>query len=167
MSQTLSTSVTASRTGRWLAVAAVVTSMAILGGCANHSASSSVYSYDQAQREQIVRNGTVTSVRPITIEQDRSSGVGMIAGGALGGVAGNAIGGGTGRALATVGGALLGALAGNAVENRTNRASGLEITVHLDNGETRVVAQEADVPLSVGQRVQVISGAGPTRVTPF
>ncbi len=28
-------------------------------------------------------------------------------------------------------------------------------------------AQEADVPISVGQRVQVISGAGPTRVTPM
>lgn len=167
MSQTLSTSAVTSRTGRWLAVAAVVTSMAVLGGCANRSASSSVYSYDQAQREQIVRNGTVTSVRPITIQDDKSSGVGLIAGGALGGVAGNAIGGGTGRALATVGGAILGALAGNAVENRAGRASGLEITVHLDNGETRVVAQEADVPFSVGQRVQVISGAGPTRVTPM
>jgi len=167
MSQTLSTSVVSSRTGRWLAVAAVVTSMAVLGGCANRSASSSVYSYDQAQREQIVRNGTVTSVRPITIEESKSSGVGLIAGGALGGVAGNAVGGGTGRAIATVGGALLGALAGNAVENRANRASGLEVTVRLDNGETRVIAQEADVPLSVGQRVQVISGAGPTRVAPF
>ncbi|CAM4253272.1 glycine zipper 2TM domain-containing protein [Bordetella muralis] len=167
MSQTLSTSVIAPRTGRWLAVAAVVTSMAVLGGCANRSASSSVYSYDQAQREQIVRNGTVTSVRPITIEEDKSSGVGMIAGGALGGVAGNAIGGGTGRAIATVGGAILGALAGNAVENRASRASGLEITVRLDNGETRVVAQEADTPFSVGQRVQVISGAGPTRVAPY
>lgn len=167
MSRTLSTSVIAPRTARWLAVAAVVTSMAVLGGCANRSASSSVYSYDQAQREQIVRNGTVTSVRPITIEEDKSSGVGMIAGGALGGVAGNAIGGGTGRAIATVGGAILGALAGNAVENRAGRASGLEITVRLDNGETRVVAQEADTPFSVGQRVQVISGAGPTRVAPY
>lgn len=167
MSQTLSTSVVTSRTGRWLAVAAVVTSMAMLGGCANRSASSSVYSYDQAQREQIVRNGTVTSVRPITIQDDKSSGAGVVAGGALGGVAGSAVGGGTGRALATVGGAILGALAGNAIENRAGRASGLEITVHLDNGETRVVAQEADVPISVGQRVQVISGAGPTRVTPY
>jgi outer membrane lipoprotein SlyB len=167
MSQNLSTSIAASRSGRWLAVAALVASMAVITGCANRSASSSVYSYDQAQREQIVRNGTVTAVRPITIEESKSSGVGLIAGGALGGVAGNAVGGGTGRAIATVGGALLGALAGNAVENRANRASGLEITVRLDNGETRVVAQEADVPLSVGQRVQVISGAGPTRVAPF
>ncbi|MEN4920292.1 glycine zipper 2TM domain-containing protein [Achromobacter spanius] len=155
------------RTGRLMAAAVVVTSLAVLGGCANPSASSGVYSYDQAQREQIVRTGTVTGVRPIVIQNDKSSGVGMVAGGALGGVAGNAIGGGTGRTIATVGGVILGALAGNAVENRAQKNSGLEITVRLDNGETRVVAQEADVPVSVGQRVQVISGAGPTRVTPM
>ena len=131
------------------------------GGCANRSASSGVYSYDQAQREQIVRTGTVTGVRPIVIQNDKSSGAGMLAGGALGGVAGNAVGGGTGRTIATVGGAILGALAGNAIENSVGKSSGYEITVRLDNGETRVVAQEADVPISVGQRVQVISGQAP------
>ena len=167
MNQSKTFSLVTPRAGRWLAIAAVVTSMAVLGGCANRSASSGVYSYDQAQREQIVRTGTVTGVRPIVIQNDKSSGVGMVAGGALGGVAGNAIGGGTGRTIATVGGVILGALAGNAVENRAQKNSGLEITVRLDNGETRVVAQEADVPISVGQRVQVISGAGPTRVTPM
>ena len=135
--------------------------MAVLGGCANRSASSGVYSYDQAQREQIVRTGTVTGVRPIVIQNDKSSGAGMLAGGALGGVAGNAVGGGTGRTIATVGGAILGALAGNAIENSVGKSSGYEITVRLDNGETRVVAQEADVPISVGQRVQVISGQAP------
>lgn len=152
---------------RWLALSAVVTSMALVSGCANRSASSSVYSYDQAQREQIVRTGTVTSVRPITIENDKTSGAGLLAGGALGGVAGNAVGGGTGRAIATVGGVILGAIAGNAVENQVGKTSGLEITVRLDNGETRVIAQAADVPLGVGQRVQVVSGNGPTRVTPL
>lgn len=152
---------------RLLAGGAVLTAVALLAGCANPSASSGVYTYGQAQREQIVRSGTVTAVRPIVIQREGSSGAGLLAGGALGGVAGNAVGGGTGRAIATVGGAILGALAGSAVENRVGKSSGLEITVRLDNGETRVVAQEADLPLSVGQRVQVISGAGPTRVAPM
>lgn len=156
-----------SRRARLLAVGAVMTTAAVLAGCANPSASSGVYSYGQAQREQIVRAGTITGVRPIVIQNEQSSGAGVLAGGALGGVAGNAIGGGSGRAIATVGGAILGAIAGNAAEGRIGRTSGLEVTVRLDNGETRVVAQEADVPLSVGQRVQVISGAGPTRVAPL
>jgi len=152
---------------RWLGLAAVVAAMATLAGCAHQSASSSVYTYSQAQREQVVRVGSVQAVRPIVIQKDRSSGVGMVAGGAIGGIAGSTIGGGTGRALATVGGALLGGLAGETIEHQTGRRQGLEITVRLDNGETRVIAQEADVHIGVGQRVRVISGGGPTRVVPF
>ena len=37
MNQTKSISLVSPRAGRWLAVAAVVTSMAVLGGCANRS----------------------------------------------------------------------------------------------------------------------------------
>ena len=142
MNQSKSLSLVTPRTGRWLAVAAVVTSMAVLGGCANPSASSGVYSYDQAQREQIVRTGTVTGVRPIVIQKDKSSGVGMLAGCALGGVARTAVGGGTRRTISTVGGAILGALAGNAVENRVGKNSGYELTVRLDNGETKNYSED-------------------------
>src|SRR3546814_13835770 len=115
--------------------------------------SSSVYSYGQAQREQVVRTGTVEAVRNVTIQKDRSSGAGVLAGGALGGVAGSAIGGGTGNVLATIGGGILGAVAGNAVENQVGKTKGLEINVRLDTGETRVIAQEADVAISDGPRV--------------
>jgi len=152
---------------RWVMVTGSVVAMAwLVSGCSTPSASANVYTYGQAQTEQIVRNGTVTALRNITIQKDGSSGVGMIAGGALGGVAGSGVGGGTGRNLAIVGGAILGALAGEKIEEQVGKTPGLEVTVRLDNGETRVIAQEADVPLAVGQRVQVISGAGPTRVVP-
>ena len=66
-----------------------------------------------------------------------------------------------------MGGAVLGGLAGNTIENTAAKTKGLEITVRLDNGETRVIAQADDVPLSSGQRVQLISGGGPTRVVPL
>lgn len=155
------------RPARLLAIAALAGALAVLAGCANDTASSSVYSYGQAQREQIVRLGTVDAVRSVTIQKDRSSGAGALAGGALGGVAASTIGGGTGQVLATIGGGLLGAMAGNAVENNMGKTQGLEITVRLDNGETRVIAQAADVAISTGQRVRVISGNGPTRVVPM
>ncbi len=142
-------------------------SLSLLAGCANDNASSSVYTYGQAQNEQIVRTGTVESVRPIIIQQGQTSGVGALAGGALGGVAGSTIGRGTGSVLGAVGGALVGGLIGNAVENQAGKSQGLEITVRLDNGETRVVAQAADMPFSAGQRVRLISGNGPTRVVPM
>jgi len=155
------------RLGRSAAIAAALGAAAILSGCANHSASSAAYTYGQAQREQIVRLGTVESVRPVIIQQDRSTGAGVLAGGALGGVLGNAVGGGSGRSIMTVGGAILGGIAGDAIENQVTRTNGLEITVRLDNGETRVVAQAADVPITAGQRVRMISGGGPTRVAPI
>lgn len=144
-----------------------LSAVALVSGCAKPSASANVYNYNQTQRDQIVRNGTVINVRPITIQSEQSSGGGAIAGGAVGGVAGSAIGGGTGRTLAIIGGAILGALAGNAIEDKMDKKDGLEISVRLDNGETRVIAQEADLPIMMNQRVQVISGAGPTRVVPL
>lgn len=144
-----------------------LSAVVLVSGCAKPSASANVYNYNQTQRDQIVRNGTVINVRSITIERDQTSGVGAVAGGAVGGVAGSAVGGGTGRTLAIIGGAILGALAGNAVEDQVGKKDGLEITVRLDNGETRVIAQEADLPIMMNQRVQVISGAGPTRVVPL
>nr|WP_322995619.1 glycine zipper 2TM domain-containing protein [Castellaniella sp.] len=156
-----------SRAMRLTLAAALSVSVVALVGCANQSASGSVYTYGQAQQEQIVRYGTVVSVRPIVIQSAQSSGVGAVAGGALGGVAASTIGGGTGQVLASIGGALLGGLAGNAVENQINKTQGLEITIRLDNGETRVIAQANDIVLSSGQRVQVISGAGPARVVPL
>lgn len=155
------------RAKRWLALTAVSVSLLALAGCANQSASGSVYTYGQAQQEQVVRYGTVVSVRPVVIQSARTSGVGAAAGGALGGVAASSIGGGSGQILASIGGALIGGLAGNAIENEVNKTQGLEITVRLDNGETRVIAQASDIPLSSGQRVQVISGAGPSRVVPL
>ena len=114
---------------RLLAMLALAGSLVVLAGCAQQSSSSSVYTYGQTQREQIVRLGTVEAVRNVVIQNDRSTGAGTLAGGALGGVAGSTIGGGSGRVLATIGGGLLGALAGNAVENQMGKSSGLEITV--------------------------------------
>ncbi|HEX7747463.1 MAG TPA: hypothetical protein VF445_01820, partial [Bordetella sp.] len=66
---TQSTLFSFSRTGRLTAVAALGLSLSVLAGCATPSASSGVYTYDQAQREQIVRMGTITSMRPITIQK--------------------------------------------------------------------------------------------------
>ena len=136
----------------------------VLAGCANPSASTRVYTFDQAQRAQTVTLGYVIGVRPVTIQASQTSGMGMIAGGALGAVTGSAVGGGSGRRITTVGGAVGGAMAGNAIENASARRAGLEITVRLDSGDVRVITQEADVPISTGQRVQIVTQGGVSRV---
>ena len=106
---------------RLVLTSVAVASAVFIAGCAGQSASSSVYSYGQAQNEQIVRLGTVQSVRYVTIQSDKASGFGAASGAALGGVAGSTIGGGRGNVLATIGGVILGGLAGNAVENQTDK----------------------------------------------
>ncbi|HYG45065.1 MAG TPA: glycine zipper 2TM domain-containing protein [Bordetella sp.] len=150
-----------------MAITVGLVSAAVLAGCANPTASSRVYTFEQTQRAQTVVLAHVTSVRPVVIQASNTSGLGAAAGGVLGAVAGSAVGGGSGRRLTTVGGGIGGAMAGNAVENARNRTQGAEITLRLDSGETRVVVQQADVPVFAGQRVQVITQGNTTRVAPI
>jgi outer membrane lipoprotein SlyB len=49
--------------------ATLLASVALVSGCAKPSASANVYTYGQAQRDQVVRNGTIVNVRPITIQK--------------------------------------------------------------------------------------------------
>ncbi len=141
-----------------LAAVAAIT----LAGCAS-SKSGSVYSREDARREQTVRMGVVESVRSVSIEGTQS-GIGAIAGGAAGGIGGSAVGHGRGAAVAAVAGAVAGGLIGAAAEEGLTRKEGVEITVRLDNGELRAIVQEADEPFKPGDRVRLLSVNGQTRV---
>ncbi len=135
----------------------------VLTGCATQSSSSTVYRSDQTQREQTVRMATVEAVREVMIQRD-SKGIGVVGGAVVGGLAGSGVGGGRGQDIATVLGAIGGMVAGQAIEEKANQKPGLEITVKYDSGETRIIVQEADVQVRPGDRVQVITGGGVTRV---
>lgn len=138
---------------------------AILGGCANPAPSGQAYSVYQTQNEQIVRMGTVESVRNVAIVNP-DTGVGTVSGAALGGLAGSQIGGGKGSIATGILGAVAGGVLGNHVENQTNTRPGLEITVRLDNGELRAITQLADEPFRPGERVRLLTdGYHRTRVT--
>ncbi|QNA90514.1 glycine zipper 2TM domain-containing protein [Massilia sp. Dwa41.01b] len=116
---------------------------ALLAGCATPPQSGSVYHASQTQNEQVVRMGTVESVRNVTIANPES-GVGTMGGAALGGLAGSQIGHGDGSAAMGIVGAIAGGLIGNRVEANANNRPGFEITVKLDSGELRAVTQVAD-----------------------
>ena len=135
-----------------------------VAGCATQSASSGVYNAGQVQREQVVRFGTVESVRQVAIQRP-DSGVGTLGGAAVGGVAGSAIGAGRGSILGAIVGAVAGGVAGNAIENGADRRPGYELTVRLDDGEMRAIVQEADEPFNPGDRVRILSRGGISRVT--
>ena len=148
-----------SATSLVLAAVAAVT----LAGCAT-SKSGSVYSREDALREQTVREGVVEGVRSVSIEGTKTP-IGAIAGGAIGGICGSAIGAGRGAAVAAVAGAVAGGLLGAAAEEGLTRKAGVEVTVRLDNGELRAIVQEADEVFKPGERVRLVSVNGQTRVS--
>src|SRR5918999_879677 len=137
---------------------------AVLAGCAT-SKSGDVYSRDEALREQSVRLATVESVRPVTIQGTRS-GIGAAAGGVVGGVAGTGVGHGKGSTIAGVLGAVGGGVAGQALEEGATRRAGMEITVRLEKGELRAIAQEETDKFVAGQKVRLLTSGGTTRVSP-
>ena len=145
-----------------LAVCAIA--IAAVNGCATQSSSSAVYKSSETQREQSVRMATVEAVRKVMIQRD-SKGIGLVGGAVVGGIAGSTAGKGKGADIGTVLGAIGGLVAGQAIENQANQREGLEITVKYDNGDTRIIVQEADVDVKPGDRVRIVSGSGVTRVS--
>lgn len=143
----------------------ILAMIATLGvaGCASNVGSTD-YNTGQARSVQEVSYGVVTNVRQVTIQGNNNLPVGGLAGAAAGGVAGSEIGGGNGQIVGAVLGAVLGGLGGNALQQQVSSQKGLEITVKLDSGRIIAITQGADVPFYPGDRVQVLSGNGVTRV---
>lgn len=143
---------------------AAVALASLLAGCAGPPESGNVYNSAQTMHEQVVRMGTVESVRNVVIANPES-GVGTLTGAALGGLGGSEIGGGKGSIATGIVGAVAGGLAGQHVERSANRRPGFEITVQLDNGELRAIVQPADEMFRPGERVRLVSDGYMTRVT--
>jgi len=148
-----------------LMLATMIVSTALtLGGCAS-SLQGDVYSREDARTPQVVRMGTIESLRPVKIEGTKTP-IGAGAGAAVGGIAGSGIGGGKGSYVAAVIGAVAGGLLGAATEEGLTRTQGVEITVKEDSGTTRSYVQavsEGEV-FKVGDRVRITSVNGQTRV---
>jgi len=135
-------------------LAAGLTCIAAIAGCAYPGMGSRDYRAYQARGEQSVRFGVVESVRD----------VGTAAGAMLGGIAGSNVGGGNGQVAGAIAGAVLGGIVGQNVEKSANERAGVEITVLLDSGRYIAIVQEADESFRAGDRVRILSGGRTTRV---
>lgn len=135
-----------------------------LGGCAS-GLQGDVYSRQDARAPQVVRMGTVQSVRLVQIEGTKTP-IGAGAGAVIGGVGGSSVGGGKGQIVGAVAGAVLGGLAGAAAEEGLTREQGVEITVREDSGTTRsyVQAVSKNEVFRVGERVRITTLNGTSRV---
>ena len=147
-------------TMKQLLIAALVAS---LGACA--TSSPDVIQRGEAQRLSQVQDGTVLSIRPVTVDGSQS-GVGAAAGGVVGGVAGSSVGGRREGIAVGVLGAVLGGVIGNAAERAGTRENAVEIIVQLRNGERRAIVQaQGNETLVPGDAVVLVTSGGKTRVT--
>jgi outer membrane lipoprotein SlyB len=85
-------------------------------------------------------------------------GMGSVVGGLLGGLIANQFGGGNGKLVATAAGAGAGVYAGHELEVKNRPQEVYRIRVQLDSGDYRVVSQDNDNDLAVGNRVHIDNG---------
>lgn len=148
---------------RKLALTLATVALAALTACS--TTSPDVISRNDAQRLSQVQDGTVLSVRPVTVEGSQS-GIGGVAGGITGAVAGSSVGGRREGAVVGVLGAVAGGVIGNLVERSATREEAVEILVQLKNGERRAIVQaKGSETLNPGEAVIIVTTGGKVRVT--
>ncbi len=101
--------------------------------------------------------GVVNMIDVIEKKGD-GSGLGAVGGAVVGGLLGNQIGKGRGNTAATVVGAVGGAVAGNEVEKRVKSVKEYQVTVRMDDGNTRSFTFDYAPGYAVGEKVKVIDG---------
>lgn len=146
---------------------------ALLAGCRNSDIySGDVYTADQAKQSQLVSYGTVTSVRPVKLQTNATSGsnnnvIGTLGGAILGGFLGNTIGNGSGRSLAIATGAIAGSVAGGAIEDEASQVNAVELEIRQENGATIVLVQKATPnQFQVGQEVRLVTNGKQINASP-
>jgi len=101
--------------------------------------------------------GVIDTINVID-KKGEGSGVGAVGGAVVGGLVGNQIGNGRGNTVATVAGALGGAFAGNEVEKRVKSVKEYQVTVRMEDGNTRSFTLDGAPGYAVGDKVKVIDG---------
>lgn len=145
------------------ALLALTTALAGVAGCT--TTSPDIVGRQDANRLSTVVEGTVLSVRAVTVEGSQS-GVGASAGGVVGAIAGGSVGGRRDSAAGAVLGAVAGAVVGNAVERMGTREEAVEIMVQLRNGERRAIVQaRGNEQLKAGDAVVIVTTGGKARVS--
>jgi outer membrane lipoprotein SlyB len=115
---------------------------------------------------QTNRNGTITAIEVIKVDEGYKLGVGTAVGAVAGGLLGSQIGSGRGSTVAAVAGAAAGAAAGTVAESKLKKKDAQHVTVQMSAGGQEIILQPVDSRLTHGMRVR-IEGSGETaRVVP-
>ena len=142
----------------------LVVAVTVLSACA--TSSPDVISRQDAQVAAQVQDGTVISIRPVTVDGSQS-GMGAAAGGIVGAAVGT---GGSTIQREKIGLGVLagvaGALAGNAIERMATKEEAFEIIVQLRSGDRRAIVQaKGNETLMAGDSVIIVTSGGKVRVS--
>ena len=142
----------------------LVVAVTVLSACA--TSSPDVISRQDAQVAAQVQDGTVISIRPVTVDGSQS-GMGAAAGGIVGAAVGTS---GSTIQREKIGLGVLagvaGALAGNAIERMATKEEAFEIIVQLRNGDRRAIVQaKGNETLLAGDSVIIVTSGGKVRVS--
>ncbi len=115
---------------------------------------------------QADRDGKITAVEILKVDDDYKLGVGTAVGAVAGGLLGSQIGSGSGSTVAAVAGAAVGAAAGTYAESKLKKKDAQRVTVRLRTGGQVTIMQPVDSRLSNGMNVRVTGSGETARVVP-
>lgn len=115
---------------------------------------------------QTDRNGTITTLEIIQVDQNYKLGVGTAVGAVAGGLLGSQIGEGRGSTVGAVVGAAAGAAAGTVVESKMKKQDAQRVTVKMATGGTITIVQPVDGRLANGMTVRIEGSGEAARVVP-
>lgn len=101
--------------------------------------------------------GVISAIRAIE-QPGEATGLGAVAGGVAGALIGSQIGQGRGTTAAEIAGAAGGAYAGHQIEKNYRKTMRYEIDVRMEDGTRRVINQNTEPAMNVGDKVRIING---------
>jgi len=139
--------------------------MALVGGCADMgSLGGTKYGETGGTvTSQTERNGTITQLETIKVDDNYKLGVGTAVGAVAGGLLGSGVGDST---TATVAGAILGGAAGTYAESKIAKKDAQRVTVKMATGGSVTITQPIDARLREGMSVRVEGSGENARVVP-
>lgn len=115
---------------------------------------------------QTDRNGTITSLEIIQVDENYKFGVGTAVGAVAGGLLGSQVGKGSGSTVGAILGAAAGAAAGTVVESKMKKQDAQRVTVKMATGGSVTLVQPVDGRLRNGMAVRVEGSGENARVVP-
>jgi len=152
-------------TTRRLTFFATIPALFWLAGC-TLPASGPTLSQSQVGQLQTRSLATIIKVTDVTIDGTKTS-MGQYGGAVIAGAAVVPDHGvhGSGDALMVASASVVGAIAGQAIEEYATRKRAQEITIRMSNGDVFVIVQPSPPEFQVGDKVDVIHGAGGARLS--